>query len=36
MQVCVAMKTNKEKSQFLIIKSGIMIALCEDVSQVCH
>lgn len=33
MQVCVSMKTNKDKSLRLIIKSGIMIALCEDVSQ---
>lgn len=34
--VCVSMKTNKDKSQGLIIKSEVMIALCEDVSQMYH
>lgn len=33
MQVCAPKKTNKDKSLCLIIKSGIMIALCGDVSQ---
>lgn len=33
MQVCVSIKTNKDKSLHLIIKSEVMIALCEDVSQ---
>lgn len=31
--VCEPRKTNKDKSLRLIIKSGIMIALCEDASQ---
>lgn len=31
--VCVSMKINKDKSLRPIIKSGVIIALCEDVSQ---
>lgn len=33
MQVCVSMKTNKDKSLRLIITSEAMVALCEDVPQ---
>lgn len=33
MQVCVSMKADKDKSLRLIVKSEVMIALCEDASQ---
>lgn len=34
--VCVSMKANKDESLHLIIKSEVMIALREDVSQMCY
>lgn len=36
MCVRVSMKANKDESLHLIIKSEVMIALREDVSQMCY
>lgn len=36
MQVCVSVKANKNESLRLIIKCEVMIALREDVSQMCY